>query len=307
MRTATWVRRTVAASAVMAGLIVPGVIVPGVVLPGDEAHASDGKAVDVLLDYTIYASGLRVAQTEIDLTIDPGAYSIGLFTEPRGLVSLLTRWQFQARSTGVVGQGDVGDVLPLSYETERRRRGTARRFRIDYDDQGPVQELHEPEKLLTQPVPEDEKGGTLDPLSATVALISTISLSEGCPGDLPVYDGRRRFDISFVESETVTLQETRYSGYRGEAIRCRLQFSPIAGDFDLDDRSSFWYEEALEERHIDMWLAPVLGEGAPPVPVKLRGTGRYGPFYIHLTALSDPVAEVEPPIEGAALPEGHSR
>lgn len=272
MRTRVWAQRTAAAAVVAIGVLVPG----------QRVSAANSAAVDVLLDYSIYASGLRVADCVVDLTLDTGAYNIGLFSEPRGIVSWITRWQYEARSTGVL---QSHGTLPLSHETERRRRSGGRKFRIAYDDLGPVQETHEPPKLLTLPVPAENKSGTLDPLSATVALIRGVSLAGGCPSDLPIYDGRRRFDISFVESETVHLDKSRFSAFEGEAIRCRLQFTPIAGDFDLDDRSSFWYEEALEERQIDMWLAPILGEDAPPIPVKLHGVGRYGPFYIHLTSM----------------------
>lgn len=251
----------------------------GLSLPAKTAQAANRAMVDVLLDYTIYASGLRVADCVVDLTIDPGAYAIELASQPRGLIALITRWQYGAKSTGVL---EGNRTRPLAHETEHLRRNRDRRFRIAYDDRGPIQEIHDPPKVLKLPVPPDNKQGTLDPLSATVALIRGTTLSGGCPDDLPVYDGRRRFDIKFVESERVELPGTRFSAFEGAAIRCRLQFDPIAGDFDREDRSSFWYQDALAERQIDMWLAPILGEDAPPIPVKLQGLGRYGPFYIHL-------------------------
>ncbi len=259
-------------------------------VPTRSANAANGAMVDVLLDYTIYASGLRVADCVVNLTLDPGAYAIELASQPRGLIALLTRWQYGAKSTGVL---EGNRTRPLAHETEHLRRNRDRRFRIAYDDQGPIQEIHDPPKVLKLPVPPDEKQGTLDPLSATVALIRGASMSGGCPSDLPVYDGRRRFDIKFVESEIVDLPGTRFSAFEGQAIRCRLQFDPIAGDFDREDRSSFWYQDALAERQIDMWLAPVLGEGSPPVPVKLQGLGRYGPFYIHLNNMTSGPASSE--------------
>ncbi|MEM8916476.1 MAG: DUF3108 domain-containing protein [Pseudomonadota bacterium] len=255
----------------------------GFVLGGPVGKADAETTVDVSLDYTIYASGLRVANGTVTLTLDPGAYAIGLAAEPRGVIAWLTRWQYGAKSTGVL---EAGRTVPLAYETQHLRRNRDRKFRIAYDDEGPIQEVYEPPKVLRDPVPPEEKLGALDPLSATVALVRAATVEGQCPSDIPVYDGRRRFDVTFVEAEVVQVAGNRFSAFEGEAVRCRLQFNPIAGDFDEDDRSSFWYEEAIAERQIDMWLAPVLGEGSPPIPVKLQGLGRYGPFYIHLQGVT---------------------
>jgi hypothetical protein len=82
-----------------------------------------------------------------------------------------------------------------------------------------------------------QRRGVIDQLTAIAALVT--SSGDPCTRTLNVYmDGRSRFDFVLSANGTVNV-DTR--GYRGPALRCRVDFRPIAGFSDPQERQTLTF------------------------------------------------------------------
>ena len=109
----------------------------------------------------------------------------------------------------------------------------------------------------------------------------------GCPPTVPVFDGRRRFEIRAERQPDATMAPAYYSAYAGPALVCRLSFKSLAGGYRDGERSRFWQTEqpGAERPPIELWLAP-LRQGAPPVPVYVAGKSILGWVTAYLASYS---------------------
>jgi hypothetical protein len=115
---------------------------------------------------------------------------------------------------------------------------------------------------------------TVDPLTATLS-----ALTLHCRGTVPVFDGRRRYDIRLTDLGDTDVPPSGSPLYSGRARRCRSEIIPLAG---------FWRVEPNQDERptrLDYWIAAPKA-GLPPVPVYLELSAPRGTLSIHLTALA---------------------
>ena len=77
--------------------------------------------------------------------------------------------------------------------------------------------------------------------------------SENCQRNLPIFDGRRRFDLKLTFKRVDKVKADK--GYQGKALVCAMEFAPIAGH----RASSALLKYLLEARDKEIWFAPVAG------------------------------------------------
>jgi hypothetical protein len=114
---------------------------------------------------------------------------------------------------------------------------------------------------------------TIDPMTATLQ-----ALFSECRGSLPVFDGRRRYDLMFTDVGLADVPRARGAMYSGPARRCRADIKPLAG---------FWRPDSLHDERpsrMEYWIASPRPE-LPPVPVYLELSSPRGILKIHLTGL----------------------
>ena len=136
--------------------------------------------------------------------------------------------------------------------------------------------------LARFPVSEDLKHRTVDPLSAAlfVTLGSSASRDEPCGETVPVFDGKRRYNLNLTYVGTEDINLGRNGGYNGEALRCRLQYERVAG---------FKPPKPGRTRTpvppIDIWLAP-FHDGRLLVPVRMQADSDFGGAVVRATDLT---------------------
>ncbi len=82
-----------------------------------------------------------------------------------------------------------------------------------------------------------QRRGVVDQVTAIAALVT--SNGDPCTRTINVYmDGRSRFDFVLTPNGTVNV-DTR--GYRGSAVRCSVDFRPIAGFSDPQERQTLTF------------------------------------------------------------------
>jgi hypothetical protein len=104
-----------------------------------------------------------------------------------------------------------------------------------------------------------------------------------CGGTIPVYDGRRRFDVRLKPEGTQDLAPNKLSGYAGPASACRLTFRNVAGG-RTPERTMFWRQvDAAGDAGFPtlVHLAPV-SPGGEMMPVRVEVDSPFGWAIVHL-------------------------
>jgi len=153
---------------------------------------------------------------------------------------------YRYRVTGIVGPD--GAVHPATYEHQGGRRN--RLVRTTFTATDAVTTSEPAMGMGNPPASAAQKAGSLDQVSMFLAMMT--KRGEPCQGTLKVLmDGRGRAD--FVMSPNGR-QRVSQAGYNGEAIRCRVRYTPIAG-----------FGDPQQPADLTFLFAPIGGVSAPLV------------------------------------------
>lgn len=241
-------------------------------------------AEKVRLGYAIYAGGFEVLQASILLDVGRDDYEVEVSAETQGLIGTFFPWQNLSRSVGLMRDGEAA---PRSHRQSGTWRGRERAVSLDYDDTGRVvADVRPPDDPAERdPVPPEMVPGTTDPLSAVLSVATGVAAGRGCTGTVQVFDGRRRYDLSFRTVGNRQLAPNRYSVFSGPAVHCEVTSKVLAGRWKQEGVVT----EQEKRAPVALMLAPVV-EGLPPVPVRLEGESRFGDVIMHLIS-ADAVAQ----------------
>ncbi|CAO3444169.1 hypothetical protein [Azospirillum argentinense] len=236
------------------------------------------------LDYRVHVGGVAVLDARAELTLTEGRYSVQVNAATDGFLGRLFPWETQSLSVGTV---TPDGVAPIRHTQSGVLRGSPRTVTLDYAPDGSVrtQVSPPPEEEDRDPVPDTLSRETRDPLSGVLDMLMAGLHGGGCQRTVPIYDGRRRYDMIFTDRGMTMIGASRHSVFAGAARQCRVSHKPIAG-YERTPRQAFWQRGGggREERPpVDLWIAPVEGSG-PPLPVRLETDSGFGGVVIHLTA-----------------------
>jgi hypothetical protein len=234
------------------------------------ARAAAGDA-GAALQYAVRYGPLQVLELRTTTRFDGERYHASSDLRTVGIVAALFPWSSSSDSSGVRSDGAM---RPQRYHSSGEYRGRARVAQLDYDSGGSIRAQVEPppEQDDRDPVPAALQEGTIDPLSATMSAVLS-----GCRGQLRVFDGRRRYDLSLTDLGDTDTPSSRYTLYSGRSRHCRAAIEPLAG---------FWRSEPRHDERptqIDFWVAPPK-PGLLAVPVYLEITAPRGTLAVHLAS-----------------------
>lgn len=226
----------------------------------------------IVLDYDIRYGPLRLVEMRTTADVDESRYTAVADVRTVGMAAMLFPWQSQARSAG---RRAKSGLQPREHRSEGQYRGERRRVEIRYAEAGPVETSIEPppEDDFREAVPAEMLAGTIDPLTATLAV-----LDSDCRGRLRIFDGRRRYDLALEDLGHGDVEPSSYRLYAGPARRCRARVEALGGFWQEDPRHS------EKPTTLDYWVAQP-NPHLPPVPVYVELAGARGTLRIHLTAI----------------------
>lgn len=243
--------------------------------------AADANRFDITLEYEAYFGGFHVAsaRTQIDRRSD--AYLVEAAARARGMLDWYSGWRGVAASKGRLGP--EGTVQPDRHNNEGVWDGGTRMRSLDFRPDGTVEvqlveedDDDDDDDAVTS-VPPESIPGSVDPISAILSLAELMRRGGTCDGTIPVYDGKRRYDLTVRQDGSRTFSPNSYTIFSGEAVACRVDFDRIGG-FRIE-RSK--YSRTARERIV--WVGQPF-EDAPPIPVRVDVETAYGNLVIHLTA-----------------------
>lgn len=233
------------------------------------ALAGSGDAASLRGEYSLSLRGIPIGSARLEAEVADGRYSVEFAGRVKGLVRLFTDGEATVRAEGAEADGALQPVAYSQYWAEKDDDETIRvafsgRAASDISVEPPVKR---PERYV--PVEAEHKTGVLDPASAFVWSAPGGATPEMCDRTLPLFDGRRRFDLALSYSRTEDFEGPEGS-YSGPAVVCAVRYLPIAGH--RANRKTV--RELAENEEIEVWMAPA-GEDIV-APVRIRVGTKYG-------------------------------
>jgi len=173
-----------------------------------------GAAEEATFDF--YISGIRAGEMTLDIETGDGGYKAASRIEAAGLVGMLVSFYYDGKATGRLN-GD-GKVVPQRFIANSKSPRAERHTEIDWENGTPTRVSVEPPRK-TAPDPA-QQGGTLDPISAGVAILRDAAPDEICDASIDVFDGSRRSRLTLskpVARDNAFICAGSYSRIEGEA------------------------------------------------------------------------------------------
>jgi hypothetical protein len=216
----------------------------------------------------------------LDFQIDetPIGYDVTGLIRTNGLLGLLYNFNLRTESHGAV----TADTLhPTAHESDSHWSNKERRAHLDYLGEGKVTTALNPPEDPDRPGPSAEQiTGTVDPLTAILTMSHAIARAGRCSASIPVFDGRRRYDLVLVDDGTERIEPSRAYAYSGDARRCIVDMIKIAG-FSRDR------DYAPHTNHGRVWIAAPRPD-APPLPVRIDFLSDWGPITVRMVKADPP-------------------
>ena len=239
-----------------------------------------------ILDYKIYFGGISVVTLEIDLERTAEEYRIFSKMRTLGVIDQLFPWKMNGYSRGRFAGGEV---RPEAVGYSSNWRGRQRSLEVRYDNRRPTvtRVVPKPNEEKRVPVSEADIRGSIDVSSAVMSLSLAAQTARGCTGHVPVFDGRRRYDMV---AERIGVEAMRWygrPGYEPRAVKCRVTIVRRSGFKRVSNND----ESAKVKRSGTVWFAPG-GNGVPPAPMRIEVETRWGLVIAHLTRVRQAPAKL---------------
>ena len=233
------------------------------------------------LTYEVYAGGLHIFSFDVNLSLQPQGYRIVAAGSTRGITGFLYKWDVKLAAEGAQFQ-------PMRYVTVNTGRQPTKVMQLDFNKGGsftvtrnppePVEESESPEE---NELPSSLPVNVSDPLSAGLLATQVLARTGSCEQTIPVFDGKRRYNLLLHDAGTGEVPKGRTSVYHGPAVLCGFTMERISG-FKTRRYAAQWDEDKDEPP--TLWVAKVR-EDMPPVPVRYTGAVSLGAIVVHLTKI----------------------
>ena len=165
--------------------------------------------------FDFYISGIRAGEMTLDIETRDGDYAAASRIDAAGVVGLLVSFYYDGMAEGRLG-GD-GKVVPRRFVANSKSPRAERHTEIDWKDGTPSRVSVEPPRK-SGPDPAYQ-GGTLDPISAGVAILRDAAPEAVCDTSVDVFDGSRRSRLTLAKPVA-----------EGDALVCAGTYSRLEGE-----------------------------------------------------------------------------
>ena len=204
--------------------------------------------------YTISMTGVSIGQIVWLVDINEKRYVTSAHGKASGMLSVLVSGEGSVVTHGVIAD----DRMVPSYFTSRISDDEGNSdLRMTFED-GAVKDVIGPPPPPANriAVTEADRRGVSDPLTAMLIPVPVggdALASANCARVLPIFDGRRRYNLalSFKRLDKVKLAR----GFSGLVLVCGVILQPIAG-YRAD---SMLVKYVAGRRDLELWFAPIVG------------------------------------------------
>lgn len=202
--------------------------------------------------YSVFARGVQAGDFNYRFSQTGNAYQVSATRRLTGLARSLMgdRQDYTYSARGAVAAS--GALQPAAYTHRGGRRNRVVNAAFTAED---VVTTAEPAMGMgNPPATAAQRRNTVDQITAIASLIT--SSTDPCARTIRVYmDGRSRFDFVLTPNGRV---QVNTPAYRGEALRCRVEFRPIAG-----------FSDPQENEQLTFLFAPTASGMYAPVRIEM--------------------------------------
>ena len=222
------------------------------------------------LRYDVYARGFPVLSLDFRLSETAAAYEVAGTVRTQGVLGVVSDFTLHTESRGAIA---ADKLHPSVHDSASRARRKERRAHLDFRHDGSVVAALTPAGDPDHKLPTaDQVVGTVDPLTAILAIGHAVAQTGSCRGvKVPVYDGRRRYDLVLADDGA---ERTVEPGKPAER-RCALDMVKLAGFSSDRDR-------APRTDHGKVWIMPAPRPGMPPLPARIEFRSDWGPITVQM-------------------------
>jgi hypothetical protein len=235
-----------------------------------------GPSSTVQLVWQVYLGGFNLGNVGIKSSFTGNSYSAVSRLKTAGVVNSFYEAVIDANSVGTV---DSGSIQPKKYASNTVNEKQSQKVDLTYTPAGIMLDAQPAYNTTRFPVTEEQKRGTLDPLSGLVYSLSGVShtAAKPCGDTVKVFDGRRRYDIELKPAGTDNVKSD--GGYSGPAQKCTIVYKQLAGF-----KPNLNKGKAIPT--ITVWFAKLESTSGGPVktfvvPVKIMTETPYGVALAH--------------------------
>ena len=270
LRTPHWIVR-----ACFRWLVVPAGVVVAYVLALMPAAFAQGT---LNAHYVLSVARITIGNADIAAAIGPDRYSAIATGRASGFLRILLSGEGSVSAHGTLGEERL---VPSTVTARLKDEDESSAVSMTLDN-GNVKEFtvdnSAPEHQRV-PVTADHRRNITDPLSALLLTAGNGEVlgPQTCQRTLPIFDGRRRYDLKL---EFKRVDQVKAHGYQGPVLVCALAFRAIAGH-RVDSALVNYLSQG---RDIELWLVPISGTRVL-APFRLSISNLIGDMVIEATVL----------------------
>lgn len=257
------------------------------------------------MSYEVYAGGINAVDSELNISLLPGSkYEVAMFAATKGFLKVLAPWSGSFETQGWQLKDHDQPELHKSVATWR---GKDEIKKYSYSKEG---------KFVAYSIKDDENDGskkdvdkeltenTTDALTAVLAVMRQVGSGKACEGSSEVFDGDRRYKMTFVSQGNEDLKTTKYNVYEGPAEKCTVEVAPAGGKWHEKPRGWLSIQEQGRQHGQlpTVWFAK-MEENGPAVPVKIMIKSDYGAMFVHLAGYSNGTESLSAEVRGETKSE----
>jgi len=247
------------------------------------SSAKKDKTLD--LNYNIYAGGFKALNASLQMEVDKKAYDMKLEAHTQGFIGKIFPW---STSLNTSGHNKGGKLIPALHTEHSTWKQNTKMTEVSYTPSGDILKTTTQNRGKTttnRDVNTTISANSVDILTGTLKMLKNVKDTDKCQGEFPVFDGKRKFNLTLTDDGTEVLEPSKYSRFSGKALRCTLKVKPVAG-FNKKDKNRGWMavQNHTEERRKlpTLWIAK-LPNIEQPVLVRMEIASDYGSVVAHLS------------------------
>ena len=239
--------------------------------PAPQARAAaEHPAYKMTTSYRVFWLGLPVFKGSITGRALDGRYALAFNSQATGLLRAIRRSEINADVAGFIEPARYRALqFNLRAKWKKKKRSVEMNFAPDGGLRLSVSPL-EPGKR--KPVPPAIAAAGPDPLTALLHSTTVPLDTPACSLTVPIFDGRRRFDVTLKRVGTAKLKHLISPLLDRDAVKCRIHVRRIAGFTKKEAKNM----DKAKDRHAVIWVSK-LRRLKMWMPVRFAYMSRWGP------------------------------
>ena len=206
------------------------------------------QAFSVKHNFFVTVGIFDASKTDFTYTLNKDDYQITSKVMTNGFFNAVYPFEANYTTSGII---NGSQLTTIDYNYEAKSKYNTRTKKVFYENGMPVYQVQsrngkEKKKEFTPPqTPAD----TFDLQTVIAKITKQYNEVSFCDSTLKVYDGKRRFDVTFKDEGNDTLIADEHSFYNGKASKCSMHIKKVLSE----DDDELW--EFTSNKTVYFWIA----------------------------------------------------